>query len=242
MTGTPTLADHLVLPTIVTLALLEWRWYWPRFTSALAAGVPGARLRVYRNIAIAEWVMTLYIGWLWVLRGWSWSELKLGPAPPLRAGLGVLLSVVVVGLIWFQRRAILAQPERIERLREKLAFASPLLPHTSAERISFSLVSITAGICEEFVFRGFLIWYFTTWTGLILAIAISTVIFGFGHIYLGIAQVPRTALVGLIFALIVVASGTLWPAMVIHAALDLNSGDLGFRALSGAPAGAGQLH
>jgi len=67
-------------------------------------------------------------------------------------------------------------------------------------------------------------------------VLISSAIFGFGHIYLGLIQVPRTAALGVIFALIVLASGSLWPAIILHAALDLNSGDLGFRALASDPA------
>ncbi len=234
---TPTLLDHAVLAVIVVASLIEWRWSWPRFARALAGGVPGARMRVYRNIAIAEWAMTFYVGWLWVLRGRPWMALSLGPVAPLRTGLGAALAVIIVTLLGFQRRAILAKPERIERLRERLASSSPLLPHTSAERVAFSLVSITAGICEEFVFRGFLLWYFAVWTGPVPAALISSAIFGLGHIYLGLKHVPQTALVGLIFAAIVLATGSLWPAIVIHAVVDLNSGDLGFRALSGSPAG-----
>jgi len=234
---TPTLLDHAALVAIVASSLIEWRWSWPRFTRALASGVPGARMRVYRNIAIAEWAMTFYIGWLWIVRGRPWIALGIGSVTPLRTGFGAALAVIIVALLWFQRRAILAKAKRIERLRERLAFASSLIPHTSAEHLAFSWVSITAGICEEFVFRGFLMWYFAVWTGPLPAALISSAIFGFGHIYLGLGQVPRTALVGLIFAAIVLATGSLWPAIVIHAAVDLNSGDLGFRALSGAPAG-----
>jgi uncharacterized protein len=230
---TPTLLDHAVLVVIVAASLIEWRWYWPRVARTLAGGTPGARLRVYRNIAIAEWVMTFYIAWLWMTRGRPWTALGLGYVAPLRLGVGGALAAGVIALLWFQRRAILAKPERIERLRQRLAYASPLLPRTSGERLAFSLLSITAGICEEFVFRGFLMWYFAVWTGPVPAALISSAIFGFGHIYLGLGHVPRTALVGLIFAVIVLLSGSLWPVIVIHAAMDLNSGDLGFHALAG---------
>lgn len=94
------------------------------------------------------------------------------------------------------------------------------------------VLSITAGICEEVLFRGFVPGYLVGWTGPILAIAISCVLFGFAHVYLGAQQVLRTSVVGALLAGIVVASGSLWPAMIVHATLDLNSGDLGFHALS----------
>jgi len=41
-----------------------------------------------------------------------------------------------------------------------------------------------------------MMWYFWVWTGPSLVLAISSAIFGFGHIYLGLPQVLRTAAVG----------------------------------------------
>jgi membrane protease YdiL (CAAX protease family) len=108
-----------------------------------------------------------------------------------------------------------------------------LLPRTPGERRGFAAVSITAGICEELLFRGFLMWYFAGW-GIVAAVVVSSLLFGFAHIYQGIQSVPRTGILGLVLCLIVVAAGSLWPAIIIHAAIDLNSGDLGYRALSGA--------
>jgi len=39
---------------------------------------------------------------------------------------------------------------------------------------------------------------------------------------------PRTALVGLFLAVVVVLTKSLWPAILIHAAIDFSSGELGF--------------
>jgi membrane protease YdiL (CAAX protease family) len=61
-------------------------------------------------------------------------------------------------------------------------------------------------------------------------------LFGLGHIYLGGSAMIKTVIGGLLFAAVALAAGSLWPAMVIHAATDLNSGDLGFRAFGGAAA------
>ena len=41
----------------------------------------------------------------------------------------------------------------------------------------------------------------------------------------------RTAVVGAVLALVVLAAGSLWPAILIHAAMDLISSDLGYRGL-----------
>ena len=89
------------------------------------------------------------------------------------------------------------------------------------------------GCCQlllaEIIYRGFLIWLVTKWTGLIAAVVISSIVFGLGHIYLGVAQVPRTAIIGFVLAMVVVASGSILPSIMIHSAIDLNSGEIGFR-------------
>jgi uncharacterized protein len=87
-------------------------------------------------------------------------------------------------------------------------------------------------MCEEIMFRGFVLWYICVWTGLVPAAVISCVVFGLAHAYLGSEHLLRTALCGVFVVLLVLVSGSLWPAMIVHAAVDLNSGDLSFRALS----------
>src|SRR5580692_9838351 len=101
---------------------------------------------------------------------------------------------------------------------------------------SMIVVALTADVCEEFLFRGFVTWYFLEFwpgsrIGLILAVIISAILFGFAHIYFGVRQVWASAVVGAFFATVVLAAGSLLPAMIMHAAMDLNSFDLGHRAL-----------
>jgi hypothetical protein len=109
-----------------------------------------------------------------------------------------------------------------------MSFLNPLLPHTEAERYLFWFVAITAGICEEILYRGFLFSFLRESTGMIAAVVLSSIVFGFAHIYQGYRLVPRTAIVGLFLAVVVVLTKSLWPAILIHAAIDFSSGELGF--------------
>jgi membrane protease YdiL (CAAX protease family) len=58
--------------------------------------------------------------------------------------------------IFLMMRSETARP-RIAKSLEKLNF---ILPKTAEERRWFVLVAITAGVCEEILYRGFLIHYF----------------------------------------------------------------------------------
>lgn len=225
--------DHVLFAAIAIVSPLVDLWLYPMLVRASAAGVTGVRARAYVVNLLTAWGLTACVIGLWVARGRPWNALRLGFATPLRLGAGLALAVAFLVLLSVQRRALLARPDRLARLAAKLSNAEALLPHTPGERRGFAAVAITAGICEELLFRGFLMWYFAGW-GIVAAFVVSSLFFGFAHIYLGVSHVPRTAILGVVFALIVVAAGSLWPAIIIHAAIDLNSGDLGYRALSGA--------
>ena len=227
-----TLVDHVLFALLLALPLVEWKWNWPRYLARLAGGNANARLHHYRNLIACEWILTLGLLAYWAGSGRSFLDLRLTGDNPLRLGLGFGYVALLVGALVWQRRALLARPDRRARVRKTLAHAEPLLPHTERERRIFWVVSATAGCCEEIFFRGFLTWYLSAWMGPVAAVLLASLIFGAGHVYLGVAQVPRTGFIGLIFAIVVSLTGSLWPAVLLHAAVDWNSGELGFRLLS----------
>jgi membrane protease YdiL (CAAX protease family) len=127
---------------------------------------------------------------------------------------GSLLQVVLV------RRSATAR-EKILRAFQRLAF---ILPVTPEERAWFALVSVTAGVCEEVLYRGFLIRYLSNgpWhAGLWIALAVASVSFGLAHGYQGLSGIIGTALLGAVMAVIFLATGSLWLPMALHAIIDL---------------------
>ncbi|WP_348264149.1 CPBP family intramembrane metalloprotease [Telmatobacter sp. DSM 110680] len=233
-----TAVDHIVFALLLVLPFVEWKWNWPRYLAKLAAGDTQARLNHYRKLVAGEWIPTIALLIYWAFAGRSLADLHLIGDIPLRLGLGVVYVAALIGVLVRQRRALLARPDRRARVRKALQHAEPLLPHTQPERRLFWLVSATAGCCEEIFYRGFLTWYLSIWTGPVAAVVLASLLFGIGHIYLGLSQVPKTALVGLILAVVVALTGSLWPAMILHAAVDWNSGEMAFKLLSdSAPSG-----
>ncbi len=228
-----------VLDLVIMVALCgvnpvaDARWIYPRFLRAVAASPPGTRPRWYLPLgSLMSWAFTGAVIAIWVAYRRPWAALYLQPSRPLGVWLGVGLAVLYAAAVWRQVRRVLAKPGGRARLARKLASASALLPHTPAERRGFVFVSLTAGICEEVLYRGFVMWYCAAFTGPVVAVALSSLLFGFGHLYLGPSHILRSGLVGLLLAGIVIAGGSLWPAIVLHAAIDLVAGELGYAALS----------
>jgi CAAX protease family protein len=110
---------------------------------------------------------------------------------------------------------------RIAKSLENLNF---ILPKTAEERRWFVLVAMTAGVCEEILYRGFLIHYFRELPvsiGLIGALILSSCVFGFAHLYQGAVGIVQTTILGAIFGLIFIVTGTLFLPMILHALIDL---------------------
>jgi len=102
---------------------------------------------------------------------------------------------------------------------------SYFLPGTWTERRWWVFVSITAGVCEEILFRGFMLHYLHVfpWTlSLTLALLISSVIFGVHHIYQGASGAARVAIVGILFGLLFLLTGNLLFPISFHGAMDLS--------------------
>jgi membrane protease YdiL (CAAX protease family) len=99
-----------------------------------------------------------------------------------------------------------------------------LLPRTTRERRWYTAVAVTAGVCEEVLYRGVVLVVATLLLPAVplwaLALGVAAV-FGAAHLYQGPAGVAATTTLGAVLGLIVVTTGSLLPAMALHALVDL---------------------
>jgi membrane protease YdiL (CAAX protease family) len=220
---TPTLADHLIVAALVLvvpwLAHLEYR----KLRRALDAGDDGARLRAYRQTVVVQWGFTLALGGYWLWSGRSLNALGLGFSTSVGLLVGLGLTLAACALLVAQVTAVRRQPAARASVRAQIGNLRPLLPHDAREGRWFTAVSLTAGICEEVVFRGFLMDYFAG-LGVVLAIVLSTLIFGLSHAYMGRDGATRAGVVGLVVAGLYWLTGSLWASMLLHATADVTSG------------------
>src|SRR5947208_812557 len=224
--------DHVLFVLIALVSpVVDKVWLYPWLTRATEAGVPGARARGYLIGILGQWIPVGVVLAFWVSRGRPLTALGFGLGSPLGLGIGLALAGAVIVLLSLQHRALLARPEKLALVLPQVSSARPLLPHTPGELRGFKLLSVTAGVCEEVMYRGYIWWYLAVWTGPWAGAAISSVLFGAGHLYLDRKSAVRAGIVGAVMAGIVLGCGSLWPAMIVHAAIDINSGGLAFHAL-----------
>jgi uncharacterized protein len=86
-------------------------------------------------------------------------------------------------------------------------------------------LSLSAGIAEEIVFRSFLIAALLYASGsMTVAVVVSIVIFAASHAYQGWTGVLRVGILGLVLTIPFLVTGSVYPSIIAHAALDILAG------------------
>ena len=225
-------ADHvLVLAILVGLPIRAF-FSMRALRTADPAQLVALRRRIWTNAILSQWLLAGCVVALVVLhaRGWGSLLLELRPSGGL---LGILVGLAtMISLVVRQRGSVSSDPEVRDRVRERLSNVKQLLPASRAEYPHFAVLACTAGLCEELLFRGYLFWYGSQFMPALWAAGLQAVLFGVGHLYQGPRGILLTGLAGVFFTAVTFVSGSIWPAMLIHALMDLNAGDLALRAFA----------
>lgn len=184
----------------------------------LAAGLRVERLPAYWGSLATLWLLGT-AAWLVGTRDGGSAAIGLVPLPWLSAAAwtgGLTLGAMVIILI-FREIAERAGADESPLLRE-------LMPRTREEKRVFALLSVAAGVGEEIAYRGYAIPVLAPLVGVGGAAALTSVVFGALHGYQGWLGTARTAAMGGFLAWGFLASGSLWPAIAAHTAIDLVAG------------------
>jgi membrane protease YdiL (CAAX protease family) len=226
----PAFWDHAIVAAITILLPLHDLLIWyPRLLRAAPERAARARRRTYLESMAIEWgLLFLTVGW-WTRAERSWDDLGLG----LSFGWGFwIAAALTIGVVIYSLRLRAAleegDEETEEAVRNQLGHLRALLPHTRSELAHFGALSVTAGICEELLYRGFLIWYLALLVPTPIAVLAGALLFGAAHAYQGSRGVLQTGVVGLGFVLLYLLSGSLWIPMLLHAFIDFNTGAMAY--------------
>ncbi len=223
-----TLVDHLLVVSIA-LGLPLRAWYGMRRLRAAAGELGALRRKVWVRAIATQWLLTAVVLALWAARHRDLRALGLDlqPTPGL---LGVLVGLAtIVSLVLRQRGGLTSDEDLRQRIRDRLAPVQRLMPRDGGEFPLFAALAITAGICEELLFRGYLLWYAAQWVPLPVAALLQALAFGVGHAYQGARGIVLTGFAGLFFTGVRLVAGSVLPAMLVHALMDLHAGDLARR-------------
>jgi uncharacterized protein len=237
-----TIIVDAILAAYITREVIRFVPRYRQLKLALAQGDGQARARIYREALAFEWISALLA---LIALGFDWQ--KLNPRFLALEGTGMIHSfslssetgrgwiggvcigvaagtaAMIVGRMRANRRAGAVRPsKRAAWLRKLMPDFSALIPVSGQERLLWAAVAVSAGLCEEVVFRG---WLLATLhnagvPGMALIVA-GAVAFGLAHAYQGISGILLTAFAGAFFCLLYVETGSLLVPILLHMAVDL---------------------
>ena len=208
---------------VITLAVVYALARTIRSTRAIREGASwGPRIGKYIGIVAQGWLLTLAVFvliWCLAMRdGYTFAgsldymglHTRL-PATDVAVWSAAMVAAATLAsaAVTYVRRAFGGGPT---------AAGLDVIPETPTETAFFSLlVAPTGGIGEEIVYRGFLIGQLWGLTGNAwVAALLSSALFGAMHVYQGWWGVLRTSLIGFIFAVGLIMTGSLIPSIIAH--------------------------
>lgn len=186
------------------------------------------RLSLYGSTILFQWLIVAIVAERCAARGVEPEELGLVAGNPWQVAwttialTGLLCVNQVVGL-----RRITRMPEG--KRGSLFAITERIMPRTTAETWIYAALACTAGVSEEFLYRGFV---FMAFVRMIVnfgppnaaAAILSSAWFSLAHLYQGRRGIITTFVVGMIFVLIRIWTGSLVPAVAAHIGIDLAAG------------------
>lgn len=191
-----------------------------------------ARIKEQSHYRLLDYKQTIFIFWiLTILILVNFSALqqpKINFYPKV-SWTNVVVTIVVLVFTAWQYKTIKHSDFNHLAIKEKIKHIYHYLPKDTNELRWFILLSISAGICEEIMFRLFLFEFVNENMGVIGAFAISNLIFAITHIGSGKLNIATSFVLGLLFSVIYYFAENIWIAILLHISIDLNVGILGYK-------------
>jgi membrane protease YdiL (CAAX protease family) len=230
-TPAPTPARRLIAPwyhTLIFLAILAGLAWWGTYVNKASLPSIGGGDATHPSQAWAylvnmggEWLMIFFI-WAGVndrqglrgLTGGRWSSWK-----------QVAIDFAIAAPFWVLWTATARFTWRLIGPPHGSHGPVTFPPHGLLDIAGWLAVSVTAGFCEEIMYRGYLQQQLQAVTGnAAVAIAAQAVLFGLGHTYQGWKPVFVISILGLLYGLLAYWRRNLRSTMIAHAWSDMFEG------------------
>jgi membrane protease YdiL (CAAX protease family) len=177
---------------------------------------PLPRIAIYTGTIIGLWLLGLTALGVALISGFTPRMLGLVPLPASQLVIWTLVGSLAAGLV--------VGAFKVSGFRDT-GIMRDIVPVTAREKAVFTALSITAGICEELTFRGFLLLALGAATGSLAAgVALSSLAFGVLHAHQHAGGATRAALLGAVLAAPLIVTGSVYPSMAAHAIVDIVGG------------------
>jgi len=185
------------------------------------------RLALYASTIAFQWSAVGVVGWRVWARGLSLDELGLVIHGRWRIAMASIVGAATLGsLQWLNLRRVGRTPGKSREFMKVLA--ERILPQSRGELLAYLGLAVTAGVCEEFLYRGFVMAALAR-AGLAAwgVVLLSSALFGLAHLYQGRGGLLSTLVIGTVFGTARIAYDGMVPVMLWHFAVDAVAGVAG---------------
>jgi CAAX protease family protein len=169
-----------------------------------------------------EWLLVGYIYWGLRRRGKSMRNIA---GKRWNSVSDFFIDIAIAFGFWIAAIIVLSLVARAVGAHGMSQAARNLAPQGPFESLLWVALAVTAGICEEMIFRGYLQRQFVAWTrSAPVGVLLSAALFGAGHIYQGAKATIVIGVYGLMFGILAEARQNLRPGIITHAWHDAITG------------------
>ena len=174
------------------------------------------RKSLYLSAALSQWLLAALTFLVVLTTSAGFAEFR-----PVAPGTFAKWLALLIAISWGGLGVVLIFEAR-GWWPEESKWVYALIPRTNEERLwALALVAPTAGFCEEFLYRGYLLaqlyryLHSAAWAWII-----SSVAFGMAHWYQRADGATRAALLGALLAWPVIRLGSIYPSVAAHFLID----------------------
>jgi membrane protease YdiL (CAAX protease family) len=189
------------------------------------------RLALYASTIAFQWMAATVVAWRAWAHGYTAAQLGLNLHGRTKIVAASLVGAATIATLqWLNLRRM--GKVAIEARGPLQAIGERILPQSAVELLPYLALAITAGLCEEFLYRGFAMAVLArvglpVW----MVVLLSSVLFGLAHLYQGRGGLVSTLVVGVVLGSGRIAYDSLVPAIFWHSAVDVVAGIAGPRYL-----------
>ncbi|WP_285398418.1 CPBP family intramembrane glutamic endopeptidase [Lysinibacillus sp. fls2-241-R2A-57] len=210
-------------------------WLYQRFKIRVLTD-PASRIHYYKIVMLGLWIPTLIILIVVANSELTLEELRVIMPSINTKELGTIVTYIVIGVAllysvlllyyaigYFISDKVKNKMKIMKQKQMKQIAFTELLPVTKKDKAIWNQVAWTAGVTEEIIYRGLLIFAFNTlfpeWS-IWFVLLCTSIIFGLAHTYQNLSGVIRTTIFGFVFGMLAVALNSIIPLILLHALID----------------------
>jgi CAAX protease family protein len=197
------------------------------------------KLVYYSQLLLELWIPAIILAILVGIQvvdpsqlGLNWYSLESALLPGWLSMVILVISLLAIAFLLQDIIHYKASKRYQEQIDSKIkqvklpAYFEHMIPQTAVEKRVFLLLSLSAGVLEEFLFRGYLIPVLADGSSglrLWVALVVAAMLFSMGHLYQGLGGAVKTFVIGLIMGLIFIATGSVLNCIILHIIIDVSS-------------------